>query len=724
MTQASSNTILYEQIMHKVLNFIEKYRNKEVYLKQDIVNEFNEIVSAINNSNNKPLLVVEQFIKGEPPSSEKLNRFLNSMRNDIEIISRQMDYLSAKTISVFNLFSEEIENSKFHEERIASKAKVLQMYSNSPSKDIVYLGDSFENMDFIDTTKISTRLLPLINNGSFTLPIKRSKSWNPNFVRIINSNGYLGNNHEAIRALAEDEEEIYSYKFESSRYSGLINSLTDNNPSTFLEIEKVKIDTSDIGNGLPNPDEFCYYVDSNLLSSGSTSEGVQKVNWNNILNEPLKFTVSFTKSNFDLANCIKIYPYFENSLSVKVSEVLVFDRDGQAINVLPHPIYVGSSPVSYSYSESAAYFHNYATVYFDEIRTSRVDVVFEQESYENILAKHMYWKPAYSGNNVEQSPFFGLQRFNPQSLSGEVTYNNRSLVPGIKDSARIKTIKTIINIPVIINPIVDTSVKYYIKLDTQDDDDVSREFYFSSREVPEPEATPGWNGFSTQVFDSGTESSIDFYTSEQDALNQLESLVVMFDEKFESDWEIGTGSTTYIVDKDSLRIESFQNSAADNVVRINVPLSNEFEIRQAQRNSVGIRAIDILHEEYADQAEIVSKVFQYDKSVETLMISVNYKNNKELSGQSNISVFLSLGDTNQWISISPIESSFAGIPEVLALNQKVAESYKIAGVSYINSPEIPESIKDIRVKIRITKDQNVNYTPEVYSYQLMAKVGL
>jgi hypothetical protein len=723
MTQASSNTIIYEQIMHKVLNFIEKYRNKEIYSKQDIVNEFNQIVSEINNSNNKPLLVVEQFIKGEPPSSEKLNRFLNSMRNDIEIISRQMDYLSAKTISVFNLFSEEIENSKFHEERIASKTKILQMYSNSPSKDIIYLGDSFENMDLIDTTRISTKSLPLVNNGSFTLPIKKSNSWRPNFVRIINSNGYLGNNHEAVKALAEDDEEVYSYRFESSRYSGLINSLTDNNPSTFLEVEKIKIDTSDIGNGLPNPDEFCYYVDSNLLSSGSTSQGVQKVSWNNILSEPLKFTVSFTKSSSDLANCVKIYPYFQNSLSVKVSEVLVFDIEGQAINVLTKPIYIGSSPVSYSYSEFSSYYHNYATVYFDEIRTSRVDIIFEQESHENILAKHMYWRPAYSGDNVEQSPFFGLQRFNPQLLSSEIQYNSRALVPGIKDSARIKTIKTRVNIPVTINPIVDSSVKYYLTLNAQKDG-ISTQFYFSSKENFNIEVMPGWNGFSVQDFDSSTESLIDFYINEQDAQDQLDSLIAMFDEKFQEDWEIGIGSPAYVVDKDSLRIDSFQNSSADNVVRINVPLSNEFEIRQAQRSSVGIRAIEILREEYADQAEIVSKPFEYDKSVETVMISLNYKNNKELSGQSNVSVFLSLGDTNQWVSISPIESSFVGIPEVLALNQKVAESYRIAGVSYINSPEIPESIKDIRVKIRITKDQNVNYTPEVYSYQLMTKVGL
>lgn len=722
MTQASSNTIFYEQVMHKVLDFIEKYRNKEIYSKQEIANEFNQIVSEINRSTDKPLVSIEQFIKGEPPSSAKINRFLNSMRNDIEIISRQIDYLTAKTISSFNLFSEEVENEKFHVERIISKSKILQMYSNSPSRDIVYLGDSFENMDLIDVGRISTRNLPLISNGAFTLPIQSSRPWSTSRVSIINSNGYLGNSHQAVKTLSENGQESYSYKFELSPYSSEVRSLVDGNPSTFLEIEKVTIDTSDIGNGIPSSDEFCYYVESNRLSGNQGAEGLQKVNWNNVQEVPLQFTLSLNKDRPDYANCIKIYPHFENSLSTKISKVLVFDTEGIAVDILDSPVYIGSTPLSYSYEEFSNYYHNYATIYFEEMITSRIDVVFEQDSVENIVAKHMYWKPEYTGDNTENSPFFGLERFSPSILSNEVIYNKSILIPSVGSIETAKTFVTTINLPVSILPIIDKSTKYYIKL-TGEKDGGKKEFFFSSNSS-EKALDKGWLGFETQDFDSSINSVINFYTNQESAQSQLESIIDNFNDKFENEWIIGPPELQYIIDKDSLVVDEFNNLAQESPTVINVPLSNKFEIRDAKRRSVALRSLEVFHEKYANEAEIVSKVFQYDKPVESLMLSLNYKNNKEFSNGSNISAFVSLGDNNQWVSISPVEFSFLGIPEVLSLNQNISSNYRIAGVSYLNHPAIPEQVQDIRLRLRITKDPNINYTPEIYSYLLMAKVGV
>ena len=722
MTQASSNTIFYEQIMHKVLDFIEKYRNKEIYSKQEIANEFNQIVSEINRSTDKPLVSIEQFIKGEPPSSAKINRFLNSMRNDIEIVSRQIDYLTAKTISSFNLFSEEVENEKFHVERIISKSKILQMYSNSPSRDIVYLGDSFENMDLIDVGRISTRNLPLINNGAFTLPIQSSRPWSASRVSIIDSNGYLGNSHQAVKTLSENGQESYSYKFELSPYSSEVRSLVDGNPSTFLEIEKVTIDTSDIGNGIPSSDEFCYYVEANRLSGNQGAEGLQKVNWNNVQEVPLQFTLSLNKDRPDYANCIKIYPHFENSLSTKISKVLVFDTEGIAVDILDSPVYIGSTPLSYSYEEFSNYYHNYATIYFEEMITSRIDVVFEQDSVENIVAKHMYWKPEYTGDNTENSPFFGLERFSPSILSNEVIYNKSILIPSVGSIETAKTFVTTINLPVSILPIMDKSTKYYIKL-TGEKDGGKKEFFFSSNSS-EKALDKGWLGFETQDFDSSINSVINFYTNQESAQSQLESIIDNFNDKFENEWIIGPPELQYIIDKDSLVVDEFNNLAQESPTVINVPLSNKFEIRDAKRRSVALRSLEVFHEKYANEAEIVSKVFQYDKPVESLMLSLNYKNNKEFSNGSNISAFVSLGDNNQWVSISPVEFSFLGIPEVLSLNQNISSNYRIAGVSYLNHPAIPEQVQDIRLRLRITKDPNINYTPEIYSYLLMANVGV
>ena len=449
---------------------------------------------------------------------------------------------------------------------------------------------------------------------------------------------------------------------------------------------------------------------------------MQKVNWNNVQEIPLQFTLSLSKDRPDYANCIKVYPHFENSLSTKISKVLVFDTEGIAVDILDSPIYIGSTPLSYSYEEFSNYYHNYATIYFEEMITSRIDVVFEQDSTEDIETKHMYWKPEYTGDNIENSPFFGQERFSPNILSNEVIYNKSILIPSVGSIETAKTFATTINLPVSILPIVDKSTKYFIKL-TGERDGEKKEFFFSSNSL-EKTLDKGWLGFETQDFDSNINSVINFYTNQESAQSQLESIIDSFNNKFENEWIIGPPESQYIVDKDSLLVDEFKNSTQESPTVINVPLSNKFEIREAKRRSVALRSLEVFHEKYANEAEIVSKVFQYDKPVESLMLSLNYKNNKEFSNGSNISAFVSLGDNNQWVSISPVEFSFLGIPEVLSLNQNISSNYRIAGVSYLNHPAIPEQVQDIRLRLRITKDPNINYTPEIYSYLLMAKVGV
>ncbi len=54
-------------------------------------------------------------------------------------MSRQIDFLLAKTVNTFNLFQSEIDKETNSIDRINSKIKVLQLYSKSTSEDIYYL---------------------------------------------------------------------------------------------------------------------------------------------------------------------------------------------------------------------------------------------------------------------------------------------------------------------------------------------------------------------------------------------------------------------------------------------------------------------------------------------------------------------------------------------------------------------------------------------------------
>ena len=198
MAQVSANTLTYDQIYLKLKNFMIKDFNNEFLTNAEKIEEYNKILKEIQDSILDQDYYYEPFIKGEPPTSAKLNKFSTNLSDNINSLAKQLDYLNAKTINGYNMFVREIENEKRYSERIASKAKILQMYSESPANDIIYNGDSFDNYDNIDIQKIKVDYNPLILNGKFTLPIKSIKQWNSSKVSITSTSGFMGNNHQEI----------------------------------------------------------------------------------------------------------------------------------------------------------------------------------------------------------------------------------------------------------------------------------------------------------------------------------------------------------------------------------------------------------------------------------------------------------------------------------------------------------------------------------------------
>lgn len=438
MTQLSANTGLFDQIAKKIAQFSSDYLSGKFRTKDEMTEQYNEVVRSLSIDFQKPLTKVNPFIKGEPPVSGKVNDFSSSLADDINILSRQIDNLSAKTISNFNLFSQEIENEKKHQERIASKIKILEMYSKSIANDIYYYGDSFENSDYVDFSKIKSNLNPSIDNGKFTLALSSKRRWVPNSVIVVESDGFTGDNHKVIRSINSEGNDIYRYSFEITDISSRIASLTDANPATYFEMESVNVDKSDLGNGIPLDSEFTYYVDRSTVDSKPVNT---YVNWNQALNS-LRAKISFTKQSPEKINSINITPFFGSSNILKISEILVFNTDGQSTNIINEPVYIGKNIVSYDISTSKNYYHNKATIRFPEITSNRVDIVFEQENPENISMQHIYWATNYQGENTESSPFFGQARFNPEAISlddyNEVQYDKQSVIPKITTKNQFK----------------------------------------------------------------------------------------------------------------------------------------------------------------------------------------------------------------------------------------------------------------------------------------------
>lgn len=161
MAQLSTNTIFYDQIIKKIQDFIAKYKNNRNASYSEVAEAYNALVTEVNKYSTSQISTYNPVIKGEPPSSQKINTFIQSVSDDLNIIAKQLDYQTGMIVSIFNMFNAEIEKEARFTNRLKSKINILNAYSNSPGTDLYYFGDSFDNLDFIDVA--NSKNLPMIS---------------------------------------------------------------------------------------------------------------------------------------------------------------------------------------------------------------------------------------------------------------------------------------------------------------------------------------------------------------------------------------------------------------------------------------------------------------------------------------------------------------------------------------------------------------------------------
>lgn len=753
MAQVSANTLTYDQIYLKIREFYVKEINNQFFTNQQRLEEYKNLLTDIYNSIGGPLVKFDPIIKGEPPMSDKFNRFSDQFSQDLALVSKQLDYLNAKTINTFNLFSSEVETEKKYIERISSKAKILQMYSKAPAEDLIYIGDSFDNSDQIDITKIPIGLNPNIDNGTFTLPIARSRPWIPRSVTIDtnSSNGFLGNNHQAIKNISLDQNSEYKYVYTNNRNLSFLTTIIDNNPLTYFEYEGlnvVKSSNPDVDQNLLSEKEFSYIAGRNV--SPNVTEG-SLINWSNFnLDNTLNLKISMENSSANMCNCINIAPYFGSMSLVKISSIKATKSNGEVVEIINSPIYIGSSFSSLNLDISKDYFYNKATIRFPEMKVNKFEIFFEQDSYQNIEVQHAYWKPSYSNNSQQDSPFFGLSRFNPDGLSPDlyesIQYDKSLIIPKISLPNEFKDAPSaakVVDVRLTKKPVEYNGYGIELKL------------------IPAviDSATPSLpSGESNIIPKSDYEIETVYYYSwitgdspEEDYFSYVENLSDLFvpdDVKLELIGNPSVFDIPQALEADLERLQAYLSSI-DNVLFVEetydyfivdeilispltytapaknlsyrVPISLNYEIYDAKRKAIGIRDISVTYETYANRAEIVSTPYIFDTPIETLMLSVDSTISNLFNNKIQSNYYISVNES-QWIEISPVQLFSNGIAEVLVFNKNIPTNYQIPGVAYINYPEIEKQIKNVRVKIEISKDRLTNVTPSIYSYQLMVRM--
>jgi len=336
------------------------------------------------------------------------------------------------------LFTSEIENEKKYSQRIFSKTIILQMYSSSPAEDIVYIGDSFDNQDYMDFSKMKVNENPMIYGGSATIQAAKTVNWNVSRLTLNNSNGFMGNNHIVIKSKDELDKINYEYVFKNSPSISNPINIIDKNPLTYFEYEALNVDKSKYQNVfdfIPSDNEFSYIVDSEELSSAPKRS---LVNWSNHdLQEPLKLDFIIQANSPSMANSIKISPYFGYTKIVKVSNIYVTNDLGETEDIVGEPFYIGLSPESLTKEAYSKYYFDSAVVKFSDRKVLKIRIVLEQPYFNEEEIMHTYWATDYTQSTSDNSPFFGSVRFNPDSLSKdiyqEINYNKDAIIPPLSN---------------------------------------------------------------------------------------------------------------------------------------------------------------------------------------------------------------------------------------------------------------------------------------------------
>lgn len=722
MTQLASTTLSYDQIYFKIRDFYVNKRNQVFKTLEDESEAYGKLLRDIFSSLGSPIAKYDPYIKGEPPRSEKINHFSRTYGDDLNIVGRQLDYIAAKTINTFNMFSLEVENEKKYLERIGSKILLLQMYSNSPSNNLYYFGDSFDNMDKIDINRIKENFLPLVLNGQCTLPITKNKLIRSRKTIVNKTEGFLGNSHKVIRSLNSESTSPYKYIFEDNPTVGSISALLDSNPLSFVEFEVLNVDKN-----LPEIENYAPWEFSYLYTSPTTNgtSSSQMIDWSNFdMTKPLEMSYVI-ESNTAKANSIEIVPYFGSNNLIKINKVIIYKRDGQLENIINDPIYIGGSIIPPDISVAKNYFVNKATLRFSETEINKIEVFFEQNDFEQIEIGHVYWKPNYPAGSSIESPFYGLSRFNPESLSkdiyDQVEYDVAELIPSSNTPTELKRLGNIAKtIPVNVRT-KSQNYEFWVLI-------FDRDLQFDGRTNPIESYFYGWvsdadnagDGFrfrSSITYLNGT-IDVKYYSSEEEGQTDFVALQELINSA--EGGIVSLDGADYLIS--NIRLEKKVYTDAGRTIKYNVPIISQKQILPARRKSVGIRDISIVYESYGNKAEIVSKPFQYDKPVEAVMLSVNSNIDNTFLDKINVNYYISVSE-GKWIPISPVQLDSRGIAEVIVFNKNISDGSRLPGVAYLNYPDVPKNINQISVKLELIKNREINATPIIYSYELITKVG-
>lgn len=451
MAQMSTDSLAYSQIIARVQKFISEYVGQKSISPKVFDEAYQKTLADIQKTIGGLSFDLNLFSKGDIPSSEIFNEVITSMSRDLNIMTNQLESMSANYINTFNLFSNQIEAEKNSISRIKSKIDVLEMYTQSPSVDVMYFGDTFNNLSFVDARKIRAGLIPDVSDGYATLPKISSKKAKSS-VRVVNqnynksisnqisfadaSNGLKGNHFIFYK---DTNGSQFLYEKDSSILRSTESAIVDGSPATYFEYEAIKV----LANGSTSRPEYEFqYFDNDKL-----------VNWADFnIDSPLKLTLELSTQNQsgEVINYISVVPFFgydiqgANALikNIKVTSIKLYNQTENKTYELINsgPVYIGADPAQKNLNNYKNFFFDKGVFRFEEKKINKIYITFEQDEFKDTTIRHAYWTPFESGKTNRWNNQF---RFEPEatlnSTLQNVSWDKALVVPKITDPTQYKS---------------------------------------------------------------------------------------------------------------------------------------------------------------------------------------------------------------------------------------------------------------------------------------------
>lgn len=218
----------------------ESFANKDLATMEDLVVEANQILASYYTDIRGPLFNPVPVLPGALPDPRDYNGDLEAINKDLTVLFQELENLEGLVLRNFDFFVSESNRLSGKVKSVSSKLGDYILFASNPVKDLLFFGDSYNNLDNIEVDSgFYKEPICEVNQseGIVTLPATRSaESKIPlNITPIINtnSNGVAGNNQE-IGALLNDD----------------VRDILDGNPDTWFEYERVVSQDADTGEPL------------------------------------------------------------------------------------------------------------------------------------------------------------------------------------------------------------------------------------------------------------------------------------------------------------------------------------------------------------------------------------------------------------------------------------------------------------------------------------------